>query len=191
MKEMKQFSNTFKRMAGAMERETITKNRVSPKNDRSKNKLMSLAALLTLVLTLGLFSGCDDSKHPSKLVGKWERTGGTGYDDNGRARFFIGHDRIELLKDGKVLYQDYGWHGNFDRQMRHIFDWGDVKTGTWEVSDSHLFIRSNEDDTYDYEISGSELTLRQFKYGKDHNATYRKTSKYNDELNYSEAILKN
>ncbi|GHV10416.1 hypothetical protein FACS1894162_4360 [Bacteroidia bacterium] len=110
------------------------------------------------------------------MVGKWERTGGSGYSDNGGQHFFIGADRIEFLKDGKALYQMYGWFGEFDSKRKYIYRWGDVKNATWEVSDNRLFMYSNNDgnNTYDYKISGSELELRQTKYGSEQYTTYKK-----------------
>jgi hypothetical protein len=153
-KKMKQFSNTFKRMAGAMERETITKNRVSPKNDRSRNNLMYLSGMLAIVLILNFFSGCS-SKNPSVLVGIWT--------DNlvfvkygGGVRKFgesvpPGFPRIiELLKDGKAIL-----HGNLST--------------TWEVSDKHLFIG---DKVYTYNVFTEATELKLTDGGESY--TYKK-----------------
>jgi tetratricopeptide (TPR) repeat protein len=53
-KKMKQFLITFKRIADTMEREPISKNRVSPKNGRSRNnkKTMLLASLLFMAFIM-------------------------------------------------------------------------------------------------------------------------------------------
>jgi hypothetical protein len=121
----------------------------------ARSFMSKMLCSVMIVMAIVCFTSCD-SKHPSKLVGKWNRRiyisyeGGKALIVENSAPYDFPQGDIEFLKDGKAVI-----NGNVT---------------TWEVSDYRLFI---DNKAYNYDVSGADgLTLKD----GDKSADYLKTN---------------
>jgi len=128
------------------------------------NKSTVLKLILTLSLSVAVFSGCSDDDNPASagsdsLIGVWKATTSTisygsesNPDSTDSFSFTAG-----LVEFTLTLKDDNTWTAVFT-----IFGLADNSSGTWAVSGNTLTVKETgeSDDTFEYSISGNNLTLK-------------------------------
>ena len=99
-----------------------------------------------IVIVFSMMIACS-GKHPSNLVGTWEKTEGDS-----------SWDRVIVLASDGTGSKTHGFWSDFWMQDNSLIQ-STREPLTWRVEKKRLYVFSTMDDVYKYKVSQSELRL--------------------------------